>query len=147
MNVPPPQPDPKLLIELKKGANERDKTKAEVRAKDADTAASLVATAKAAFELGVLINNPAMTQFASDLAEESDHLARGVMAEAAHEGGETPQEETNEYPDGQDQFQRWAEHPGTIAFRAYLQKRRRRWRANGWRGHPCHRRRRRRRWC
>ena len=22
-----------------------------------------------------------------------------------------------------DQFQRWAEHPGTIAFRAYLQKR------------------------
>ena len=69
MNVPPPQPDPKLLIELKKGANERDKTKAEVRAKDADTAASLVATAKAAFELGVLINNPAMTQFASDLAE------------------------------------------------------------------------------
>ena len=30
MNVPP-QPDPKLLIELKKGANERDKTKAEVR--------------------------------------------------------------------------------------------------------------------
>ena len=51
--------------------------KQKLGAKDADTAASLVATAKAAFELGVLINNPAMTQFASDLAENPT-IWRGV---------------------------------------------------------------------
>jgi chaperonin GroES len=95
MEVPEAPPDPQLLLELKKQSNERDATKAEIRAKDAATASSLVDTALKAAQLGAMNSDAAMAQFAADLAEESDQLARGVMAEAAHEGGQS------EHPDGQ----------------------------------------------
>ena len=111
MNVPPPQPDPMLLIELKKGANERDKTKAEIRAKDAATAASLIETALKAAQLGASSGNQAMTMFAMDLASESEALSHGIMADAAHENGEG---DDNEYPGGQGGVPEMGEPSGDV---------------------------------
>jgi len=52
LKVPPPQPDPKLLLDTMKQHNERDSTLADIRAKDAAAANSLAAAAAALQPIG-----------------------------------------------------------------------------------------------
>lgn len=71
--VPPPDtPPPELVMALEEKANERMKTKADVRAKDAAAAASLMASAVSAAQLGMdaSIFTGAATKLAIDSAKE-----------------------------------------------------------------------------
>lgn len=81
LDVPPPQPDPQLLIEDARQANERQKTLSEVRKNDAASAASLMAAAVDANGLG-LIND------AARLAATSLSLANN--AARTEDGDEAP---------------------------------------------------------
>jgi chaperonin GroES len=54
MKVPPPQPDPAVVTEAAKLANERDKTKSTIRKDNAAAAASLMSAAASAFTMNMI---------------------------------------------------------------------------------------------
>lgn len=93
LTVPPPGPDPKALADGAKLANDRDKTKADIRASDAATAKTLIEAAAAAYQLGGMLGDTAITQQATNMLNEAIALADSVSA--AMNGGE------NEQPAGQ----------------------------------------------
>lgn len=53
LDVPPPSPPPEVIIQIEQQADNRAKTKAEVRAKDAAAAASLMGAGVSAVQLGL----------------------------------------------------------------------------------------------
>lgn len=103
LNQEPPPPDPKLLIDGAKMANDREKTKsdiavskADIRAKDAATAASLAQTALNLAQYAVAANAPQLNQFAADLAMIAENLSREITAEQADEAQEIDEPESIE---------------------------------------------------
>lgn len=68
--VPQPGPDPVMLMELKKQANEREKTEADIRMKDAAAANSLMSAAKVALEMSLPNDAAAFIASARNLATE-----------------------------------------------------------------------------
>ena len=71
LKVPPPQPDPKVLIEGMKEARAKIETAAKVRSSDATAALSAMSAAETAFELGLM-------QDAADLAAAAINLGGTV---------------------------------------------------------------------
>jgi chaperonin GroES len=80
LEVPPSPPPPEAVKAMADTENETIKAKAEVRAKDAATAASLITAAKGAYELGALIGDVAMQTFALEMLGDAQQLASAVYA-------------------------------------------------------------------
>jgi chaperonin GroES len=100
LNVEPPPPDPKLLLDGMKQQNEREKTQsdmkvneADIRAKDAQTASSLAQTALNIAQFAATTGEVEMMKFAQDLATIGGDLARQVAEETAEEGMEGAEDE------------------------------------------------------
>lgn len=100
LNVEPPPPDPKLLLDGMKQRNEREKTQsdmkvneADIRAKDAQTASSLAQTALNIAQFAAATGEVEMMKFAQDLATIGSDLARQVAEETAEEGMEGTEDE------------------------------------------------------
>lgn len=100
LNVEPPPPDPKLLLDGMKQQNEREKTQsdmkvneADIRAKDAQTASSLAQTALNIAQFAATTGEVEMMKFAQDLATIGSDLARQVAEETAEEGMEGIEDE------------------------------------------------------
>lgn len=74
MKVPPPQPDPKVLLDGAKQANERDETKANIRAKDAAAAASLMTAATGAAALGLTADTATLAGAAVRLGADAANM-------------------------------------------------------------------------
>lgn len=74
-----PPENPELLQKQAEMSNERDKSLAEIRSKDADTAAKLVEAAKVAFELGGSMQDDAMRAFALEMLGDAQALASAVF--------------------------------------------------------------------
>lgn len=92
LNVPAPQPDPKMLIDAAKLEDDRDKTKSEIRKNNAASGASLVQAAQAAQGMG-LLNDAAIlagagVRLATDAAdmEDSGEPIDGTGAAGGMEG-------------------------------------------------------------
>ncbi len=98
LDVPPPPPDPQLLIDGARQANERQKTLSEVRKNDAASAASLMAAAVDANGLGLindaarlaatslsLANNAARTEDSDEAPDQSGGV--GGMEAPPGDGG------------------------------------------------------------
>lgn len=100
LNVEPPPPDPKLLLDGMKQQNDREKTQsdmkvneADIRAKDAQTASSLAQTALNIAQFAAATGEVEMMKFAQDLATIGSDLARQVAEETAEEGMEGIEDE------------------------------------------------------
>ena len=93
MDVPEMPPPPEAVKAMADTENETIKAKAEVRAKDAATAASLIAAAKGAYELGLLIGDEGMKVFALEMLADAQALASGVWqaAQEAESGAGEPE--------------------------------------------------------
>lgn len=89
LEVPPAPPPPDAIKAMADTDNETMKAKAEVRSKDAATAASLIQSAKGAYELGALIGDTAMIKFATEMFMDAQALASAVVT--AMQGGENEQ--------------------------------------------------------
>jgi chaperonin GroES len=90
--VPQPPPSPEAMVAIEQASNERQKARAEVRAKDAATAASLVQAATGAFQLGQAMGDATMAQFAAKMLSDAAALADAVFqaTQEADDGGEQP---------------------------------------------------------
>jgi chaperonin GroES len=77
MKVPPPQPDPKLLLDSAKQANERDKAKAQIRKDNASAAQALMGAAASAFTMNMLNDTAtlaaAAVRLGTDAADMEDN--------------------------------------------------------------------------
>jgi len=111
MRVPPPQPDPKLLIEGARQANERDKTVSEVRKNDAAAAASLMSAAATARQMGLLPDAATLSAAAVRIAGEAAAMeddggsadqGGGVASVEAAPGDEAIPEISGGSPNGTD---------------------------------------------
>jgi chaperonin GroES len=85
LDVPEAPPPPEAVKAMADVENETMKAKAEVRSKDAATAASLIAAAKSAYELGSLIGDPNLQTFATEMFSDAQALASAVVQ--AMQGG------------------------------------------------------------
>jgi len=94
MKVPPPQPDPKLLLDTMKQHNERDSTLADIRAKDAAAANSLAAAAAALQPLGFKTAVNVLVGAAAKMGIDASKtgLDDGTGAPAEQAGGAGPME-------------------------------------------------------
>lgn len=101
MKVPPPQPDPAIVTEAAKLANERDKTKSTIRKDNAAAAASLASTAQIVSEMGVMTDATvllgAAVRLGTDAADMEDTGepvdrpgADGGMAPGPEDAGVSP---------------------------------------------------------
>ena len=93
--VPAPQPDPKMLADAAKSM-------AEVRAKDAETAKSLLEAAQLAYTLGLSLSDPNIQRQARVMLDEAVALADGVSQQLKEQGNEQPTDGTGAIP-GMDQ--------------------------------------------
>jgi chaperonin GroES len=80
LDVPPSPPPPEAVKAMAETDALAMTAKADVRAKDAATAASLITAAKGAYELGALIGDVAMQQFAIEMLGDAQSLASAVYA-------------------------------------------------------------------
>lgn len=85
--MPPPPADVKLAAETDVLLQT---AKADVRAKDAATAASLIAAAKGAYELGAMLGNMEMIAFATEMLADAQNLASAVVAASQGETNGQP---------------------------------------------------------
>lgn len=69
--VPQPPPDPKMLLDGAKMANERESTEADIRSKNASAAASLMTAASEAREMGLLDDAARLAGAANKLAMDA----------------------------------------------------------------------------
>ena len=82
LKVPEPMPDPAILADAAKA-------QAEVRAKDAATALTLIQAAKAAYELGTLIQDPNIQQDAQSMLDDALALTDQISQEMKGNGEPT----------------------------------------------------------
>lgn len=90
LEVPPPAPDPQALADGAKLANDRDKTKADIRASDAATARTLIEAATAAYALGQTLADANIQQQATTMLNEAIALADSVSAAMNGASNEQP---------------------------------------------------------
>lgn len=91
LDVPPAPPPPEAVKAMADTENGTLIAKAEVRAKDAATAASLIAAAKGAYELGALMGDQGMVAFATEMLGDAAGLASAVyQAMEQANGGQSP---------------------------------------------------------
>lgn len=88
--VPDPGPPPKVLMAQAEMANTRDKTVAEIRERNANTAKLLIEAAKSAYELGVVIQDPNVIADAQAMLDEAVALADSISAEMKGTGNGQP---------------------------------------------------------
>lgn len=100
MEVPQPEPgpDPALLQTQAEMANTRDKTKAEIRERDAATAKTLIEAAKLAYELGTLIADPNIAQDAQEMLADAIALADNVATDMKGQNDGQPVGESGGVP-------------------------------------------------
>ena len=89
--VPEPGPDPKTVLDGAKMQNERERTMAEIRAKDAETAVKLIEAAKTAYELGMVLDDASMLDFATEMLADATRLAGGIHEEVTGNGNMQPE--------------------------------------------------------
>jgi len=105
LKVPPPAPDPKMLVEAMKEARAKVESQAKVRASDAAAAKTLLDAAQVAFNLGMLNDAAALTATANELGGtvHDDLGAGGVPAlagPAPDQGVSEPSGQAPLQPDG-----------------------------------------------
>lgn len=83
LDVPAPPPDPAMMAEAAK-------VQAEIRAKDASTAKTLLEAAKAAYELGLAIADPNIQQDAQRMLDEAMGLADQISQGMREQGNGEP---------------------------------------------------------
>lgn len=94
LEVPEPQPDPKVMADAAKAKTDANKAAAEIRNKDAETAKTLIEAAKAAYELGMIVQDNNIQTDAQRMLNEAMALAdsvSGAMKEQGN-GGQSPDE-------------------------------------------------------
>ena len=81
LDVPAPAPAPEMLQKQAEMANTRDKTKAEIRERNANTAKTLIEAATLAYQLGTVIADPAIATDAAQMLHEAIELADSISQE------------------------------------------------------------------
>lgn len=85
LNVPPPEPDPQILLDGAKQSNDRDRTLSEIRKNDAAASASLMGAASSAAQLGLTNDAAALAGAAVRLGTDAADMEDD--GEPADQGG------------------------------------------------------------
>lgn len=88
LKVPDPPPDPKIVADAGKLANEEKMTQANVRVANATAAKTLIDAATAAYALGAQLGDTQINQQATDMLTEAIALADSVAADLKEAGNE-----------------------------------------------------------